>query len=53
MNYGFELNFGELDEELQEAKIEEYMRHHDMDTSCEESWKMARRNIEAYFPLYF
>lgn len=69
MNYAFELNFDELDERLQDEKIEEYIsfgydhqEYADEDGNTpdlkelledEEIIEKARRAISDHFPVYF
>ena len=69
MNYAFELNFNELDESLQNEKIEEYIsfgydhqEYADVDGNNpdlkelledEEIKEKARQEISNHFPIYF
>jgi len=60
MTYAFNLEFYELDEELQQQKIDEviaYLEKEEGDEykqmSYEEQVEDAKRFIEAHFPIYF
>ena len=65
-NYGFVLNWRDLDEDLKEQKISDYIEYswnandydhdeHDLDWYLEDAdtRKDAERSIEARFPMYF
>lgn len=55
-NYSFVLYFGDLSEELQEQKIQEFIEKNPedyADMSEQEAIDSARKSIEARFPIYF
>jgi len=63
MKYGFELDFEDLDPDLQEEKILDYINfnaeeeeedtYNDIDEVPKEIYESAREDIEAHFPIYF
>lgn len=55
-NYSFVLYFEDLDEDLQEQKIQEFIEKHPedyADMTEQEAIDSARKSIEARFPVYF
>ena len=53
-NYGFCLEWDELDEDLKRRKVEDYIAYHKKQGFCEEmSEAQAWEHICARFPIYF
>ena len=53
MNYSFNLDWDELDDELKEQKIDEYTEYCAREGDGHISPDDAEQEIKAHFPIYF
>ena len=53
MEWSFNLEWDELDEELRERKIKEFMEYSELDYDDDQQREKAEYIISIHFPLYF